>query len=177
MKYPKPSDEEVEKVPKDILDHIHHLKWDVTEVGSKWNLIDQIYNGDGNWELLKRASAYGYKVIFDVLIENTILSISRLTDPAKTGRKENLTFVGLQQAVIDYGDDVLQDMTVKPVDRLLATVVGCRDFRNQVLAHIDKKIALGSATQLEVKYREIWDFLDQARDIISNIRQHFDLPP
>lgn len=173
MNYPDPDVEELTNIPKPIREQLLHNQWTLVDVSSTWDLIDQIYGEKENVALLRRASAYGYDVIYHVLWEHCILAISRLADPPQIAGKRNLTLLSLQKEVEIYADTALLDKTNIPFKELLALVAGCKQFRHKILAHNDYKTALGQAEQPHVKVREISDFISRASGLISSMRDHF----
>jgi hypothetical protein len=106
-------------------------------------------------ELLNQSAPYFFRMLQDDLWDVTLLHIARLTDPPKTGNKENLTILSFQTLVDDA-------KTKEKLAALLAIVKDktefCRDWRNRYIAHNDLDIALersanplADASRLKVK--------------------------
>jgi len=173
MNYPAPDDEELKKIPQAICEQLIHIQWTLVDVSSTWNLIDQIYGEKENIALLRRASAYGYHRIRDILWEYTILAISRLADPPQTAGKKNLTLPSLKNAIENQEDTDLLDQVNVLFEELSDLSATCKQFRNKILAHSDFKTALGKGDKFEVKVKEIDSFISKAKDLVNNIRDYF----
>ena len=112
-----------------------HVKWDqyVQLFGSKPERID----------LLNGAAATFFRIVQDTLWEDTLLHLARLTDPADTGRKSNLTIKRLAVLV----DDALRDDVTGLVETADDKTAFARDWRNRHIAHRDLRLALGQGAE------------------------------
>ncbi|HEX6030152.1 MAG TPA: hypothetical protein VFY90_01895, partial [Tepidiformaceae bacterium] len=58
---------------------------------AKWDVFDELYATGGRLELLKQSAAGFFSILQDMLFDDVLLAISRLTDPRGCGNRENLT--------------------------------------------------------------------------------------
>ncbi|WP_382326980.1 hypothetical protein ACFJGX_20955 [Hydrogenophaga sp. UC242_50] len=89
--------------------------------------------------LLNEAAPALTRLMQDTLWESVILHIARLTDPAKSMGKTNLSIRALEEAT---RDDVLKASVSGAVADALEASDFCRDWRNRRLAHRDLDLAL-----------------------------------
>jgi hypothetical protein len=126
-----------------------HVYWKeyVELFGSKPERID----------LLNRAAPAFFHMLQEELWELALLRISRLTDPAKTGRagRLNLTIQALPGLI---SDATLKAQVTKLVEDAVIETAFYRDWRNRRIAHSDLKLALeqpttplAAASRLQVK--------------------------
>lgn len=89
-------------------------------------------------DLLNRSAGGFFRVVQDALWEQVLLHIARLTDPAMSSGKTNLSI----QSLLSVTDDKLKDTVSKHVDEALRASAFCRDWRNRRIAHRDLDLAL-----------------------------------
>lgn len=113
-----------------------------------------------------------FRMLQTELIQTNILHLARLTDPPKTGKKENLSLQNLPELVTDAG-------LKKTLTDLLAVVTEktefCRDWRNRRFAHHDLALATGaSAIPLETANKEKFnEALKALADVINAVEAHY----
>jgi AbiU2 len=113
-----------------------------------------------------------FRMLQTELFQTNILHLARLTDPPKTGNKENLSLQKLPELVTDVG-------LKKTLTDLLAIVAEktefCRDWRNRRFAHHDLALATGaSAIPLENANKEkLNEALKALADVINAIEGHY----
>jgi hypothetical protein len=123
-------------------------------------------------ELLNRAAGSFFRVVQDALWEQTILHIARLTDPAMSARKPNLSIRGLL-SVID--DPKAKDAVSKAVDKALEASAFCRDWRNRRIAHRDLALALERHSQAlaPASRAQVRSALDRIADVMNAVSMHY----
>ncbi len=147
--------EHIEVLGFDLGKLFHKLWNEFAWMQIKWQEYVDLYGtSPERIELLNSTSPRFFKLIQDVLLEDILLSLSRLTDPPKTGGKENLTFNALPAFISDVDfHNTISELVKKAVDALGFA----RDWRNRHIAHRDLKLAIGdeiaplsSVTRLKV---------------------------
>lgn len=106
-------------------------------------------------ELLNSVAPSFFRTVQDTLFEAVLLHLTRLTDPAETAKKTNLSLRHLAELAVNDGVGLgIEELTAKAVH---ATEFA-RDWRNRRLAHRDLGLAMGepveplaSASRLAVK--------------------------
>ena len=124
--------------------------------------------------LLNSAAPSFTRIVQDSLWESVILHIARLTDPAKSMGKPNLSVRALEDAVTDPG--LKAQVSASVADALLASDF-CRDWRNRHLAHRDLELALKRGAEplkpaSRLKVKEALDGLSAVLNLLS--RKYFD---
>lgn len=123
-------------------------------------------------ELLNRAAGSFFRVVQDALWEQTLLHIARLTDPAMSAGKPNLSIQSLLSVI---EDPKANDAVSKRVDEALKTSVFCRDWRNRRIAHRDLDLALERHPQplAPASRAQVRNALDRIADVLNAVSQHY----
>ena len=117
---------------------------EVAQVNVTWNEYLELYGKKSSRiELLNKAAPYFFRTVQMVYWDNTLLHISRLTDPVKIGRKENLTIQQLPELV----SDELKPKVKELVDEVIKKTEFSRDWRNRRIAHKDLRLALNEPAE------------------------------
>lgn len=118
----------------------HALYKEVTWLHAKWLEYRKLYaESQKRIDLLNGTAAFFFRVVHDVLWEDVLLHIARLTDPPKQGKFENLTLLRLPEAV---PNQCLADELGALVENALDRSQFARQWRNKRLAHSDLSLAL-----------------------------------
>ncbi len=147
----------------------HALHNEVTWLHAKWLEYRKLYaHSQERIDLLNGTAAFFFRVVQDVLWEDVLLHIARLTDPPKQGQFENLTLRRLPEAV---PDQCLADELRNLVDDALDRSQFARQRRNKHLAHRDLSLAIdGKATPLPgVSRQQVEEALSCFRSILNRL--------
>jgi len=123
-------------------------------------------------DLLNRVAPCFFRIIQDVLWEDIVLHIARLTDPRKSAGKANLTIRRLPDLVDDSN-------TAQALRGLISIAIQssefCRDWRNRHIAHRDLKLVLEKdIVPLEPANRKkIKDALDSIAEVLNAVSQQY----
>jgi hypothetical protein len=121
----------------------HALKSELVRLHIKWRQYRLLYaESPGRIELLNQAASHLFGILQEVLLEDVVLHIARLSDSEKSVGKENLSFRRLPSLIND------KELVVEVgalVNSALAACGFARDWRNRRLAHRDLALALASA--------------------------------
>jgi hypothetical protein len=119
-------------------------------------------------ELLNSASAHFFGTIQESLWESILLKIARITDPALTGKKRNLSLHSLPNAIDDSELKASAKLSIKEA---LVKCEFARDWRNRRIAHADLALALDvTAEPLAVASKEkIIAALQAIQDVLNTI--------
>ena len=103
-----------------------------------WVRVNQIQDLFGDRKTLNLLNTItGGGLLWDVqqlMMDDLMLCVTRLTDPPKTGKKENLTI----KRVPEFCEDPeLRDEVQLLVDKAVAAADPARKYRNQRISHID----------------------------------------
>lgn len=141
-----------------------HMKWAefVTLFGTKPSRI----------ELLNKVAPEFFSIVQNALWENVLLHITRLTDPQKSGRKQNLSILSMNE-LIDHPETKATAGDL--ANKALAATTFCRDWRNRRIAHRDLDLALANgAVPLELASREkVRDGLKALAAVLNTVESHY----
>jgi hypothetical protein len=120
-------------------------------------------------DLLNGVAPSLFHLIQDVLWKDVLLHIARLTDPAKSAGKDNLTLRLLaEESNVPAGVEKL-------VQKATLESAFVRDWRNRRLAHADLGLALGAGAEplAEASRAGIERALFSIRAVLNHIWQHY----
>lgn len=113
----------------------HALYNEVLWLHAKWLEYRKLYAGSPQRiDLLNATAPFFFYVVQDVLWEDVLLHIARLTDPAEQGTFQNLTLLRLSDAV---PDPQLAEETRSLIRTAESRASFARTWRNKRLAHCD----------------------------------------
>lgn len=123
-------------------------------------------------ELLNQAAGSFFRVVQDALWEQTLLRIARLTDPATSVGKANLSVQSLLLAIDDID---AKDVVSRRIDEALKASAFCRDWRNRRIAHHDLDLALERHPQplAPASRAQVRNALDRIADVLNAVSQHY----
>lgn len=163
-------------IPPEIEEKYMALFQEVSHLHRKWGIFRQLYaSGNDIVDLLNDSAAGFFRVCEDLLADDVILTISRLTDPKQTLRKDNLTLEQLVHSI----DAVKYPKLKGEIERLYAESKDkCRftkDHRNKRIAHNDlstmlqtKVNPLPSPTERDVEVA-----LESIRNVMNSVHRFF----
>ncbi|WP_374631702.1 hypothetical protein [Ferrovibrio sp.] len=123
-------------------------------------------------DLINRAAPALFGIMQNVLWDDIILKIARLTDSVHTGKKQNLTICKLLDLI---PEGQLLSLTRKNIDLVLVETKFCKSHRNLRIAHSDFELATKpQAISLEGVSREnINRSLDAITETLNAINRHY----
>ena len=162
------------------------LKKDVISFHARWQVYKQLFVDNGNIDLLYVYTSFVFYIVQNLLIDDVILTFSRITDPAKYGHNMNCTLV---QLISKLSNDpayssLIVILNAKFVD-LKNKCKNFRDHRNKAIAHSDLNLSLYNTllenpdsdapippvVLEEVKIKEIEDTLNSVREFMNEIER------
>ena len=146
---------------------------EVTWLHAKWLEYRKLYaQSEKRVDLLNDAAAFFFGVVQNVLWEDILLHIARLTDPPNQGGFDNLTLLRLPDAVADE----------RMGQELRGLVQTCRDrsqfarqWRNKRLAHSDlsRAIDVKAAPLPGMSRQHVEDILASFRLIMNHLHSSY----
>jgi hypothetical protein len=151
----------------------HELSNQVVWLHAKWNQYRQLYaHSPDRIETLNAVARHLFGMLQDIMLENVLLDLGRLTDPRETGKKSNLTLQRLPDAITDA------TLAIKVRGLVEAAVTRCaaaRDWRNRRIAHRD--LALAVATGADplpgISRADVEAALESVRAVLHAIEGHY----
>jgi hypothetical protein len=124
-------------------------------------------------ELLNDTAPAFFRLVQDLLWNETILHIARITDPCETVKgKSNLTIQILPKLLTD---DSLRNGVQALVNKALTQSEFCRDWRNKHIAHSDLRLALGqpAAPLKNGSRKQVNDILQTLAETMNLMQGHY----
>jgi AbiU2 len=140
---------------------------------TKWNEYTTLYGTKASRvEMLNKAAPYFFRVVQDSLWEDIVIHIARMTDPAKSMGKPNISVRQLPNLV--EGAE-LREQLESLVSIAKVASEFCRGWRNRRIAHRDHDLALGNnANPLTPGSREkVKKALQALADILDAVSTHY----
>jgi AbiU2 len=149
----------------------HALSHELTWVHWRWNQYRLLFGlKPSRIELLNESAPFFFRVIQDVLFEETLLGIARLIDPLDSGTgKYNLTIQTLPPLCPPKIQDHIRTLAGEAVN----AGEFAKDWRNRHIAHRDLDLALGKPARiLEAATREKVEASLSALRYVLNAIEH-----
>jgi hypothetical protein len=127
------------------LGRVYHELWnECSWLHAKWQEYVILFGtSPERVELLNSAAGFFFRVVQDVLWEDILLHLARMTDSPRSAGKRNLTLRSLTDLIDDDGLRV--EVSALNAEAVRATGFA-RDWRNRHIAHRDFDLALNAET-------------------------------
>jgi hypothetical protein len=156
------------------LGRLFNALWqEISWLYEKWNQYLALYGGKpSRIDLLNRAAPYFFGIIQDVLWEDIVLHIARLTDRPQSVGKENLTIRRIPNLV---DDAIMAQKLGRLIDIAIQSSEFCRDWRNRHIAHRDLNIVLkgNNAPLKPANRKKIKEALDSIADVLNAVSGYY----
>jgi hypothetical protein len=146
---------------------------EVTWLHAKWSQYRILYaESEERVELLNRTAGFFFRMIQNVLWEDVLMHIARLTDAPRSVGKDNLTLMRLSAAV--DAPDLSAEIKMM-AEKAQQVALFARDWRNRRLAHSDLKLALEDRAEPlpEVSRHNVDETLKAIAAVLNKISVHF----
>lgn len=160
---------------------IEKLHYEVLLIHTKWEMYRQLFrHSDARLQLLSERTYAFFSLIQRVLMNDIRLSLSKLIDPARTGKHDNLSFAHLGQLMEENGDLVLSPKLSQTLCDLEKECKEIQTYRNKLLAHSDLKTAMQDGANLQtISLESSEKALELTRKYMNHIqgyyhKNHFD---
>ncbi len=123
-------------------------------------------------QLLNRTAGLFFKIVQDELWDSVLLGVSRMTDPAVTGKNKNLTLQSLPSLITDSSLKAkIQDLCLKAV----SAAEFAREHRNKRIAHQDHNyLSDRNSNPLSgISRVAVENMLASIRDVMNRLDNHF----
>lgn len=153
---------------------LYHALWnELAWLYSKWGAYVELFGTKpSRIELANKVAGHFFRIVQDSLWKDCLLHIARLTDPPKSGRKENLTIKSLPDLITDKKIKKHLSERIEVVDEKTDF---CRDWRNRHIAHKDLKLAMKTgAKPLKLASRaKVKEVLSSISDVLNAVSSHY----
>lgn len=164
------------QIPTNVAAVYEALKTEVTWLHGRWICYRQLFGtSEKRIELLNECASTFFYIIQDVLIDEVQVSLSKLTDPAKTGQHDNLSLEQLQSRLEQQGPSALAQANRAVLDILKKKCELSRQWRNKQLAHLDLQISMkASPNPLPgISRQMVEDALVLVRAYLNAVESHY----
>jgi len=120
---------------KEVFDDLWN---ELSELRLRTMLLEQLYSSSESLVLLKRFGGSVFEVIFELLLDDVVLRLSKISDPATTGKNQNASLYRLVDFVEAEEAGLADRLGIKALrDNLKDRTKNLRELRNRVIAHKD----------------------------------------
>jgi len=142
----------------------------VIQLSYRWKIFCQLFDsGQDNIELLNKSGSNVFELLQRLILDDAMISLSRLTDPEKSCGNENACIRNLLEKAKNH----LESDTVTEVESLISKldnhVLGIREYRKKALAHTDLEYALNVIALPSVTYEELEHAMETLQSIVNKI--------
>jgi hypothetical protein len=150
----------------------HELSNQVAWLHAKWNQYRKLYADADTVQTLNAVAGHLFFVLQDVLFENVLLDLGRLTDPPTTRDKTNLTLPRLRDTIEDPS---LAGDVRRLVEAALTACRAARDWRNRKIAHRDLAVAMATASDPlpGISRADVEAALASVRAVMHQVELHY----
>jgi hypothetical protein len=163
-------------IPVNIEEVFREIREEVIWIHGRWIIYRQLFlHSDKRIDLLNEVASALFYLLQNLLQDEVQVALSKLTDPARTGKFENLSLEQLQERIEKDGDKKLSVELHEILKKLQVECVACRTWRNKQLAHLDLNTSLQKITDVlpPVTIEQIELALNLAREYLNKIERFY----
>lgn len=164
------------QIPPNIEKVFEALKIEILWLHESWIIYRQLFGlSEKRIKLFNKCARAFFHLIQHVIPREIIVTISKLTDPSRTGEKENLSLKQLQKLVEVPGENQLALDLRKLLDNLHNKTQAFRKWRNKKIAHFDLRTAIESSINPlpGISRQMIEEALQVIREYMNTIQIHY----
>jgi hypothetical protein len=164
------------KIPAQFIAIYDELRSEITWLHGRWLTHRELFaESPKRIELLNEAAGTFFYIIQEVLLDEVQVCLSKLTDPASSGKHDNLSLEQLQWQLNNHGDPALTARCRLLLDKIHSQCQVFRVRRHKTLAHLDLPTAMKQLPQPlpGVSRQMIGDALETVRDYMNAIEAHY----
>lgn len=162
------------KIMGELLGSSFYVLWqELSWLYTKWEEYVELYGTKpSRIDLLNKAAPRFFRIVQDVLWDEMILHIARLTDPPQSKYKANMTIRRLP-------DLVENAHTKKALAPLIEASIQksdfCRDWRNRRIAHLDLEhvINRGINPLKPASRKKLAEALNSIAEVLNTVTEHY----
>jgi len=149
----------------------HEVQW----LHGRWQLYCQLYGtSQERVDVLNYSAASFFGVSQEVMLNDVQLGISKLGDPAKSGKNSNMTLFQLLEKIKKSGELVLANKLEPHLKSFSEACFKVRRRRNKWIAHFDYKTMKKGAFKREgPSQKEIEIALKALRNVMNCVSVHY----
>ena len=163
-------------IPERINEVYEELKTEITWLHGRWIIYRQLFaESEKRIDLLNECASTFFYILQDLLLGEVQVSLSKLDDPAKSGKFDNLSLEQLQARIELHGEKSLEAKTRSILAKIHLKCRPFRAWRNKRLAHLDLTTAMKSSPDPlpGISRQMIEDALADVRMFMNTIEMHY----
>ena len=147
------------------------LRGEMIDLWLRWNVFQQLFPKDrAQVDLLNKVAPSFFGFVQKLLLDSILLGISRLGDPAKMGKNQNLSLAQLVDSLgLECAENVREDVG-EHVEKFELASEKVRIHRSKRLAHTDLDHAVGPDELPAVSMRDIKKCLDELESVMNLVQ-------
>lgn len=164
------------QIPSAFVAIYEELRDEVIWLHGRWLTYRQLFAvSPRRIELLNASAPTFFFFVQDVFLDNVQLSLSKLTDPAGSGKRENLTLEQLQSQLEKHGERSLATACRETLDKLQLQCKAIRVHRDKRVAHFDLRTKLKTPSDPlpAISRQMIEDALSSVQRYLNDIEMHY----
>lgn len=139
------------------------------------NIFNALYTDDDNAEVLRRTAVAFFTDINTILQEYFFLQVRRITDPARTQGRPNLTVAHINAGLAEF--EILTGEIAALTERLQRYRAITSEIGNRVVAHNDRATAFQEGLVGEHGQAELDDFLEAMQEYTDAVGRSLNMGP
>lgn len=164
------------QIPSRIDEIFQELKSEITWLHARWIIYRQLFgHSEKRIDLLNECASVFFYITQEVLLGEVLITITKLTDRARSMNQDNLSLGQLQSRIEAQGETQLAATLRSVLEKLNNKCHPFRLHRNKRLAHLDLITAMRSSLNpLPGISREmVEETLELVRDYMNTIERHY----
>jgi hypothetical protein len=163
--------EHLEKFGPELGSIFHRLHNEIVFLHIKWCEFEELYSHKDRVELMNDISPNFFFYLQNLLLEDVVLGITRISENKEFNGKTNLTI----RLFPDLVNVSIKGDAGKLIKRIYKESSFCRDRRNRKIGHLDRELALDDkAEPLEKTNRnKVNKVLDSLAELMNLIQKHY----
>lgn len=162
-------------IPQELGEPYGYLSSALIGTYESLHALERLYMDAGVVALLNSTAPEFFVLLRELLVDNIILSIARLTDKATTGGQENWTLSRLVLKLSDQKYSELHTRLHEKYQRIEKMSRPITLYRHKLLAHADRVECLKANTELgkKISIKFIRELLEQIADFLNTFDYEF----
>jgi hypothetical protein len=124
-------------MPKEMEAEFRLIQHELFTIIAKWRSFVELYGTESHVDLLNNAAPVFFRIVQDIFVDDVILSILRLLDPAKSMGNDNLSIAHLIDHLAQSGVGALHAEVTSLHSDIRKDSERLIKIRNKLLAHND----------------------------------------
>lgn len=164
--------------PNVLLPSYDRLKLEVSLLVKKYDIHKQLYFGPINKAIIMNTAPGFFSIYQQQSVDDIILTINRLTDPAETraGKKSNLSFLYIKSILSKDKYPCLYPKLERLITSLLKRSAKLRIWRDRRISHSDLQVLTKVDGLPRIQYEQLSECISNTISIMRHIDASFDLP-